>query len=258
MDVVDAFTAEPAELCPVCGEAVKMRVTRPGSEAIVNALCRCRQSEMDEERLARKAATDAETERRRYAMAFGSREVQGSFEQDDGRSPHLMDACSAYAEMFDGIRGQKVNGMLLYGPTRKGKTFAAEAVAMKLHQSGRSVFMDTAAGFVQRIQSAGRGELDALMLRIAKCDLLVLDDFGASRDTSFGHEAVFSVIDTRVSAKGPMIVTTNLSLEELSSAGMDERRASFRIMERCLAVEVDPDVAFTGNADHGKLASMIF
>ena len=96
--------------------------------------------------------------------------------------------------------------------------------------------MDTAAGFVSRYESADRMGREALRHRIAKCDLLVVDDFGASRDTSYGREVVFSLIDDRISANGPMVVTTNLSPEQM--AACPDSRAAMRIMERCLPIRV--------------------
>lgn len=261
MSAINEFRAEAFELCPVCGGAVKMRISFPGSASfrIVPSVCACWQRKADEDALKREEDRRTYAEKKRYDAAFCGRVLQGDFDADDGRNPELMDACMAYVEMFDGIRCQKVNGLLLHGPTREGKTFAAEAVARKLHESGRKVLMDTAAGFVQRIQSSSGTERDVLMRRISKCDLLVIDDFGASRDTSFGREAIFSVIDARVSANGPMIATTNLSALDMAGAeSLDDKRCYYRIMERCLQVEANTGASFADNADHGKLAGMIF
>lgn len=259
-----AFKAEPAEFCPVCKKASKMRITRPSkfggtTQAIVSAACDCKMSEIEAEERRLETNRKMIAERERYIRAFGNREVIGSFEGDDGRNQRLMEACRRYVGRFDEVGAMKTNGILMTGPTRNGKTFAAEAVAIWLHNHGKSVLMDTMAGFVQRIQSAHGIERDALMMRIAKSDLLVVDDYGASRDTSFGREAAFSVIDTRISANGPMVVTTNLTVSDMmGAADMDERRASMRILERCLPVEVNPDTTMMGNADHGGLSGMIF
>lgn len=268
MEGIQTITAEAVRRCPTCGMATEMRVEWPrvkmgrqvGTQVRnVAAVCACQQSAIDSEEIRWQREKAAHMERQRYERAFGDRVCQGSFEGDDGRNADLMDACSAYVEMFDAMRAQKVNGLLLHGPTRTGKTFAAEAIAAKLHESGRSVLMDTAAGFVQRLQTASSTEREALMRRVARCDLLVLDDFGASRDTSFGREAVFSIIDARVSAGGPMVVTTNLSAVDLAGAeSVDDKRAAYRIMERCLQIEVDPSTDFTANADHRAAKSIIF
>lgn len=257
------FKAEPAEFCPVCGKPSKMMITRPSkfggsTQTVVSAACDCKAAEIEAERQKGVYASRQVRERNRYMRAFGNRETVGSFEGDDGRNQRLMEACRRYAGRFDEVRLMKTNGILMTGPTRRGKTFAAEAVAMWLHNQGKSVLMDTMAGFVQRIQSAKGVERDALMMRIAKCDLLVVDDYGASRDTSFGREASFSVIDTRVSAKGPMIVTTNLTCGQMADDCLADARETYRIMERCFPIAVESEKGIADNADHGAIAGVIF
>ena len=45
--------------------------------------------------------------------------------------------------------------------------------------------------------------------------LLILDDFGMERGTEYGLEQVFNVIDSRYRSGKPLIVTTNLTLDDL-------------------------------------------
>lgn len=45
--------------------------------------------------------------------------------------------------------------------------------------------------------------------------LLIIDDLGIERSTEFALEQVFNVIDSRYRSKLPLIVTTNMTLEEL-------------------------------------------
>ena len=201
----------------------------------VPAVCDCQMRARD--------ARDADEQRRRteqmeamrHERAFGSRVLVGSF-AESSKNTEIMSTCAAYAVDFEKTRGERKNGLLLFGDSRAGKTFAAEAVARDLHGQGMRVMMDTAAGFVSRYESADRVGREAMRHRVAKCDLLVVDDFGASRDTSYGREVVFSLIDDRVSANGPMVVTTNLTPEQMTTC--PDSRAAMRIMERCLPIRV--------------------
>ena len=67
--------------------------------------------------------------------------------------------------------------------------------------------------------------------RLCSCPLLILDDLGMERDTKFGLETVYDVIDGRYLSGKPLIVTTNLTLRELqkekcrkeSKNGSDEK-----------------------------------
>ena len=47
--------------------------------------------------------------------------------------------------------------------------------------------------------------------------LLIIDDLGIERNSEFALEQVFNVIDSRYRSKKPLIVTTNLTLQELNT-----------------------------------------
>ena len=46
-------------------------------------------------------------------------------------------------------------------------------------------------------------------------DLLIIDDLGVERNTEYAMEQIFSIIDSRYYSGKPLIVTTNLKLDEL-------------------------------------------
>lgn len=239
MKMIRPFQFNVTERCPVCHKGTKGVCVSPGKSSVVDLLCNCeakrQKAKNDEIERRRKAKTESI----RYEKAFGNRVIEGNFMRTDGRNKQEMQACYDYVNNFDEIRCEKLNGLLLYGNSRTGKTYAAEAVAHELHTKGYKVLFDTAAGFIQRMQYADRIKSEVLRHRIATCDLLVVDDFGATRDTSFGKEAIFSVIDGRVAAKGPMVVTTNMDYADMMTAtDIDDKRIMARITERCLPLEM--------------------
>ena len=71
--------------------------------------------------------------------------------------------------------------------------------------------------------------------------MLILDDFGMERGTEYGLEQVYNVVDSRYRSQKPLIVTTNLTLEELQHP---EDTAHARIYDRLL--EMCCPVFFTG------------
>ena len=77
--------------------------------------------------------------------------------------------------------------------------------------------------------------------RLCRYPLLILDDFGMERGTEYGLEQVYNVIDSRYRSGKPLIVTTNLSLDELQHP-QDTPHA--RIYDRLL--EMCAPVRFTG------------
>jgi DNA replication protein DnaC len=69
--------------------------------------------------------------------------------------------------------------------------------------------------------------------------LLVIDDLSAERKTEYMQEIVFNVIDARYRAGLPLIVTTNLTREELlHPADLTYQRIYSRLFEMCTPIEV--------------------
>ena len=67
--------------------------------------------------------------------------------------------------------------------------------------------------------------------------LLILDDFGMERGTEYGLEQVYNVIDSRYRSRKPLIVTTNLTLEELQNPeDTPHARIYDRLIEMCSPV----------------------
>ena len=77
--------------------------------------------------------------------------------------------------------------------------------------------------------------------RLCRFPLLILDDFGMERGTEYGLEQVYNVVDSRYRSRKPLIVTTNLTLEELQHP---EDTAHARIYDRLL--EMCCPVCITG------------
>jgi DNA replication protein DnaC len=70
--------------------------------------------------------------------------------------------------------------------------------------------------------------------------LLVLDDLSTERQTEYMLEIVYNVIDARYRAKLPLIITTNLTREELMNpADIRYKRIFSRLFEMCTPIEVE-------------------
>ena len=81
-------------------------------------------------------------------------------------------------------------------------------------------------------------------------DLLILDDLGAERNTEYAVETVYNVIDSRYRVGKPVIVTTNLTLEEMqNSTDIKCHRIYDRIFEVCYPLR------FEGKSMRGKEAT---
>ena len=85
--------------------------------------------------------------------------------------------------------------------------------------------------------------------RLFRYPLLIIDDFGMERGTEYGLEQFYNVIDSRYRSGKPLIVTTNLTLNELHHP---QDTAHARIYDRLL--EMRPPILFTGGNFRRKTA----
>lgn len=74
---------------------------------------------------------------------------------------------------------------------------------------------------------------------LCRNDLLIIDDLNAERDTSFALEGIFKVIDERYRQGKPIVITSNLTLEEFKNCTrLDLQRIYDRILEMCIPVQM--------------------
>ena len=70
--------------------------------------------------------------------------------------------------------------------------------------------------------------------------LLIIDDLGAERGTEYALEQVFNIVDARLRSDLPMIVTTNLTLNEMKHpADLAHERIYSRVLERCIPLKIN-------------------
>ncbi|MCD8020758.1 MAG: ATP-binding protein [Clostridiales bacterium] len=133
--------------------------------------------------------------------------------------------------------GEKNIGFVFYGPCGTGKSFTAACIANSLLEQGISVIMTSFVKILQDIQNAGY-EAEYINT-LNSCSLLIIDDLGAERNTDYALEKVYNIIDSRVRTDKPMILTTNLSFDEMMrNPDIRYRRIYDRIFEHCIPVEI--------------------
>lgn len=204
--------------------------------------CRCPicKQEEDERRLAFAKREAADRRRRECFSEYAM--MQQTFENDSGKKPELTSVMMAYANNFAAYL-EKCQGLLLYGDVGTGKSYMAAAVANRVIDQGYSVHMLNFSEFSNRLMATW--EKQDYIDRLCSYDLLIFDDLGIERKkredqaTGYMQETVYNIINARYSAKRPMIVTTNLTADELSKTkDIDYIRIYDRILERCTPINV--------------------
>ena len=200
----------------------------------VPCLCACGLRRREAEERAREEAAEEQRvyELQRYSI-IDQRTKEATFETAEIRqdSVEAFRIAQTYVRRWDEIytRDSGLNGLLFYGRPGSGKSYLAACIANALIARRVPVLMTS----IVKLTSAPQDQVNDVLRQSRNARLLVLDDLGAERDTSFKLEQVFNIIDYRYASKRPLIVTTNLSMEDMRN-GVDTRYS--RIFERVKAM----------------------
>lgn len=201
-------------------------------ETVVRVACQC-QREADEEDERRKAQ-----EQFRHSMALRREDdiscpdgLRHTFAQDDRQQPKVSDACLRYVECWEEMKANNI-GVLFYGNVGTGKSFLASCIGNGLLDRQVAVAATNFPRLLNLLQ--GTYEKQPLLDRLSIYKLLIVDDLGVERDSAYAEEQIFNIIDARSSSELPVIVTTNLTLEELEHpTSMQYARIYDRVLEMC-------------------------
>ena len=126
-------------------------------------------------------------------------------------------------------------GLIMFVDVGTGKSCAAGCIANALIDRLESVLFVRMSDVVNRMQGNFGTDRDHYMESLMCPDLLVLDDLGAERNTSFSKECIFDVVDKRLLTGKPMIITTNIPISIMRKAtNLDDRRIYDRILAVCI------------------------
>lgn len=223
--------------CGKCNTPKQHRGEFLGIVKIVPCICQCRAVELAAEEQRRQREKLQERIKKQRLAGFPESDMQHwTFSADDGAEQRIMRAAKNYVDNFAQFREQG-KGLLLYGGVGTGKTFAAACIANALIDTGRPCLMTNFARVLNTLWSIE--EKQAYIDSFNKFDLLVLDDLGTERRSEYAQEQVFNVIDGRYRAGLPLIITTNLSIEEIKKPdSVGNSRIYDRVLEMCHPVEV--------------------
>ena len=206
----------------------KVRVKMP-----VSCRCRAERRKQEEQMLMQdREMRAAQALKQQSLMDERLRDISfDGFQQTKGNAYNLK-LCLRYAKHFDEMLA-KNQGLLFYGGVGTGKTFAAACIANHLLSQRVPVVMTSFVKLLETMQGFSEDD-SALIARLNRAKLLIIDDLGAERSTDFALEKVYDIVDSRYRAKLPIILTTNLSMTEMKeSADIRYTRIYDRIFEMC-------------------------
>ncbi|MEY8234017.1 ATP-binding protein [Oscillospiraceae bacterium 50-16] len=161
-----------------------------------------------------------------------------TFANDNGKCQQMKHA-RFYVENWLTMQAENI-GYLLWGGVGTGKSYFAGCIANALMEQEVAVRMTNFALILNDLTASFEGRNDYIT-RLCRAPLLILDDFGMERGTEYGLEQVYNVIDSRYRSRRPLIVTTNLALQDLQ---YPQSTAHARIYDRLL--EMCAPIRFSG------------
>ena len=122
--------------------------------------------------------------------------------------------CRRYAMTFCHSSGN----LLFIGGTGLGKTFLSACIARSVADRGYSVVYETASHLFSNLERAKFGGDEDSRKETEKytaCDLLIIDDLGTEMPGQFVTAALYTLLNDRLLEGKPMVVSTNMTVEEL-------------------------------------------
>lgn len=167
-------------------------------------------------------------QKKEVSILTGSKETFNQFRLDYypdsidpkyGASPRTImernfQNCRRYALTFTPNAGN----LLFVGGTGLGKTFLSACIARAVADRGYSVVYETAShlfGKLERAKFSPTEESQREAAKFTDCDLLIMDDLGTEMPGQFVTAALYSLLNDRILENKPMVVSTNLNVDEM-------------------------------------------
>lgn len=222
--------------CGKCHTEKQYEITLPvaygGKKKRVGIMCKCASEKCH--------AQEAEEERNKAILRVDALRrdgitdaayLQNTFMTDDMRNPKMTEMCKEYVENWERMAKDNT-GILFHGDVGTGKSFFTCCIANALIEKGIAVSVTNFPRILNKLQ--GNGEKQATIDRLQQYPLLVIDDLGVERDTSYSVEQVYSVVDARWRSGRPIIITTNLALSDMENPKtIDYKRIYDRVLGMC-------------------------
>ena len=152
----------------------------------------------------------------RFRLDYYPEQIDGAY----GASPRAimernLKYCRQYAQHF----GQGAGNLLFVGGTGLGKTYLSACIANYITDRGFSVAYESAPSLFAKLEKNRFSPDDQSRAEVAAftaCDLLIIDDLGTEMSGNFVTAALYSLLNDRLLANKSMLISTNLTAEEIA------------------------------------------
>ena len=195
---------------PICGQC-------GGAGYVGTNMCQClRELCRQEQKKELSLLTSGQESFDKFRLDYYPDRVDGKY----GASPRQImertfEICRRYALGFGRLSGN----LLFVGGTGLGKTFLSACIARVVADRGFSIAYESAAHLFSKLEKNRFNpdeESQAEAAKFVSCELLIIDDLGTELTNQVVTAALYSLINDRLLAEKPMVVSTNLTVEEIA------------------------------------------
>lgn len=170
-------------------------------------------------------------------LCFAEPKMKGwTFE--NAESCKAIEVAKKYVERFDMMK-EGGKGLFFFGKTGTGKSYTGACIANALTDKGIPCLMTNFASIRNTAQGLFEGR-NEYFKSFSKFPLLVIDDLWAESQSEYMQEIVYAVINARFEAGLPLIVTSNITSEQIKQpADIASQRILSRLYQMCVPFEVE-------------------
>ena len=223
--------------CRKCNKPTQDRIVFMGRERIVPCLCTCGKEEVEREKL-----ETAERDRLYEIARMKAAGIQDRHLREwtfaKAEDTPVIRMAQNYVKNWKRVKAENL-GLLFWGDVGTGKSYAAACIANALLEMRIPVLMTNFSKMLNQMGGLYSEERFSYISSLSGFSLLIIDDLGIERSTDYAKEQVYSIIDERYKSGLPVIVTTNLTIEDLRCPmQLADARIYSRILEMCTPVHV--------------------
>lgn len=205
--------------CSVCNTPTQCKINWLGRETVVNCLCEHKEAEAKNGYYQNKYTQRL---KRLQEKCFNEPSMNSKCFENNKYDLPCVKRFQNYCNKFESLV-KTGSGILLYGSNGSGKTFFACCIANELMKRGYRCLFTSFSELSENTNNISN---------LTDYDLVIFDDLGAERNSEYMQEIAFRAVDLRYRANKPMIITTNLTAEDMKNSP-DNARIYNRIFEKC-------------------------
>ena len=200
--------------------------------------CKCDRERLEKQKQREK---EQEIERLKRSCFISMSQWAYTFDNYKGETDKSYIIAKNYVKEYEQMKKENI-GLLFCGTVGSGKTYLACCIANALIEE--YMIMVKIRNFAQIINDLQKGGFDLdkneYIESLTNVSVLILDDLGIERDTSYAKEQVYNIVNSRYLKQKPTIFTTNLPYEKIQNSddGVEYERIYSRIIEMCIPVKV--------------------